>query len=111
MKKMIALLLLTCLLLTACDGDKPTESTENSSESTAQSTESSSLSPKELAESCIDKTVEELYVLIGEPESSDYAPSCNGEEGSQDGNLYYDGFTVYTLLSPDGETETVVWVE
>lgn len=111
MKKWIALLLLICLLLTACGGDKPTESTDNSSESTAESSEGSALSPKELAKSCIDKTVEELYDLIGEPESSDYAPSCNGEEGSQDGNLYYDGFTVYTLLSPDGETETVVWVE
>lgn len=56
-----------------------------------------------LAESCIGKSVDELIALIGEPESSDYAPSCL-VEGAEDGNWYYDGFTVYTLRTADGET-------
>ena len=52
--------------------------------------------------------VEDLIAAIGEPESSDYAPSCLGE--GEDGNLYYDGFTVYTYRDPDGQ-ETVNYVE
>lgn len=63
---------------------------------------------KALAESCIDKDVSELYALIGEPESSDYAPSCL-VEGGEDGMLYYDGFVVYTTREAD--VETVYYVE
>lgn len=63
---------------------------------------------KALAESCIDKDVSELYALIGEPESSDYAPSCL-VEGGEDGMLYYDGFVVYTTR--EGDVETVYYVE
>lgn len=62
---------------------------------------------KALAESCIDKSVLELYELIGKPDSSEYAPSClvNGE----DGVLYYDGFVVYTTR--EGDVENVYYVE
>ena len=62
---------------------------------------------KALAESCIDKDISELYALIGEPESSDYAPSCMVE--GEDGSLYYDGFVVYTTR--EGDVETVYYVE
>ena len=61
-----------------------------------------------LAESCIDKSVEELYKLIGEPDSADYAPSCLDENG-EDGMLYYENFIVYTYR--EGDTETVSFVE
>ena len=53
--------------------------------------------------------MEELYAAIGYPETSDYGPSCL-VTGGKDGMLYYDGFTVYTLVQPDG-TETVYDVE
>ena len=59
------------------------------------------------AESCIDKTVEELFQLVGEPASSDYAPSCLGD--GEDGILYYEDFIVYTYR--EGDTETVTFVE
>ena len=62
---------------------------------------------KTTAESLIGATVEELIAAIGEPESSDYAPSCLGP--GEDGNLYYEGFVVYTYRE-DG-TETVEYVE
>jgi hypothetical protein len=62
---------------------------------------------KAIAEGYIDRAVEDLIAAIGQPESSDYAPSCLGE--GDDGNLYYDGFIVYTYRE-DG-TETVVYVE
>lgn len=62
---------------------------------------------KSTAESFIGAAVEELIAAIGEPESSDYAPSCIGP--GEDGNLYYEGFIVYTYRE-DG-TETVEYVE
>lgn len=104
MKKVI--LLLVCILalslcLCACDSGSGQDASTEPSETETQKT------PKELAESCIDKTVQELYALVGEPASSDYAPSCLGP--GEDGNLYYDGFTVYTYR--EGETETVRVVE
>lgn len=63
---------------------------------------------KTLAESCIEKDVSELYALIGQPNSSDYAPSCL-VQGGEDGMLYYDGFVVYTTR--EGDVETVYYVE
>ena len=67
----------------------------------------SSAEKKAIAEGYIDRDVEELYAAIGKPDSSDYAPSCLGE--GDDGNLYYDGFIVYTYRE-DG-METVIYVE
>lgn len=58
---------------------------------------------KELAMTFIDKSVEELIAAIGEPTGSDYAPSCLGS--GEDGELFYDGFSVYTYR--EGDTETV----
>ena len=53
--------------------------------------------------------VEDLYDLVGEPKSIDYTPSCN-PIGWEDGQLEYDGFTVYTQRQPDG-TETIYYCE
>ena len=62
---------------------------------------------KALAESCINKNVSDLYALIGEPKSADYAPSCLVD--GEDGMLYYDGFVVYTTR--ENGVETVYYVE
>ena len=64
-------------------------------------------SPMQRALACVGETTTELYAAIGYPESSDYASSCLGS--GEDGNLYYDGFTVYTYRE-DG-VETVRHVE
>ncbi len=54
--------------------------------------------------------VQELYDAIGMPTGeAEYASSCL-VTGGKDGVLPYDGFTVYTLVQPDG-TETVYDVE
>lgn len=58
---------------------------------------------KAIAEDFVDRPVEELYAAIGQPVSSSYAASCLGP--GQDGELAYDGFTVYTYK--EGDTETV----
>ena len=65
------------------------------------------LDAKAAAESLIGESIDALYAAIGEPASSDYAPSCLGP--GEDGNLYYDGFVVYTYRE-DG-METVEYVE
>ena len=59
------------------------------------------------AKEFIEKPVSELIAAIGEPLASDYAPSCLGS--GEDGELQYDGFTVYTYK--EGDTETVTDVE
>ena len=78
----------------------------------AQPEETVAADMKALAESCIDKDISELYALIGEPASSEYAPSCLVE--GEDGALYYDGFVVYTTREgneANGFVETVYYVE
>ena len=60
-----------------------------------------------IAKSYIDAPVEDLIAEIGEPVDRDYAPSCMGS--GDDGNLYYDGFTVYTYR--EGDSEVVIDVE
>ncbi len=103
MKKLtllIACMLALSLCLCACGND--THADTQPSE-----TETLTVDKKALAESCIEKTVQELYDLIGEPESSEYVPSCLGP--GEDGNLYYADFTVYTYR--EGDTETVRVVE
>lgn len=121
MKKMIVAALCLTLLLAGCGADpqptetttQPTTQTEATTEApteatteapTEETTEANSL--KAQAERCIGKTVEELIALIGEPQSSDYAPSCLNPGVGEDGNLYYDGFTVYTYKA-DGVEEVV----
>lgn len=143
MKKLIALLLAACMILSLCactgnddpgqsepqnenpgveqnqnqeqnqDSDPVTpddpEDPAGSEDPQGQEQGAQDLTPFELAQSCIDLSVDELYALIGEPESSDYAPSCLNPDEGQDGNLYYDGFIVYTYR--EGEVETVSYVE
>ena len=63
--------------------------------------------PKTVAEGYIGQSVSGLYAAIGYPQYSDYAPSCLGE-GGEDGNLYYDGFIVYTYRENGVETGNYV---
>lgn len=121
MKKIFACFLAACMALTllACGSAAPAETTVPAVPETTAATEpettaapetepAAEATPKEIAKGLIDAPVAELYAAIGYPESSDYAPSCL-KEGAEDGNLYYDGFIVYTIRS--GEEETVYFVE
>ncbi len=81
--KLMALALALCLLLCAC-GEK-----KNSFET---------------AQQMIGEDLTALTDEIGKPASESYASSCLGD--GEDGELSYDGFTVYTYRAPDG-TETV----
>ena len=124
MKKLLTLLLCFVLLLSLCAcGGKPAQQPENNApanqeqenepaqeqenEPAVEKEEEPAIeqepSPVEIAKSYIDKPLSELIAIIGEPESSDYAPSCLGD--GEDGLLIYDGFVVYTYR--EGDTETV----
>ena len=121
MKKYVSILIAVLLLLILCACGEPaetptqpqTQATEPSqtesqpADSTDASTETTAADLKALAESCIGKSVEDLYALIGEPESAEYAPSCMGD--GKDGNLDYGDFVVYTYR--EGEEEVVNHVE
>lgn len=103
MKKTLILLLGLLLLvsLCACDAQTQNETTEPTK------VEQPSQNPVEIAKGYIDKPIEELYAVIGKPQSSDYATSCLGP--GEDGLLEYDGFVVYTYR--EGDKETVYDVE
>lgn len=128
MKKIVVMLLAVLMLLSLCACGKEeaaeevnisaqpkaeevvaTPATEAATEASAEKLpeETAAADLKALAESCIDKDISELYALIGEPASSEYAPSCLVE--GEDGALYYDGFVVYTTR--EGDVETVYYVE
>lgn len=84
MKKLIPILLALALMLTLCAcGNKDALTT---------------------AQEMIGEDVSSLTAAIGEPENSSYASSCLGP--GEDGELYYDGFTVYTYRDPNG-TENI----
>ena len=125
MNKMISVFFLLCmtLLLCACGNSAPAATptpAPAASEAPAAVLPDAVLSeveeeaePEEnellaAAKEFIDKPLSELIAAIGEPISSDYAPSCL-DGGGEDGELLYDGFTVYTHKV--GDTETVIDVE
>ncbi|MBQ7768193.1 MAG: hypothetical protein IJ403_04865 [Oscillospiraceae bacterium] len=116
MKKLMIAILACALFVSLCACGKaqqetPTATTAATSvtaPTTADDpTDATQLTPFELAREYTGRSVSELYDLIGYPNSSDYAPSCMGE--GEDGNLYYDGFIVYTYR--EGDTETIHFVE
>jgi predicted small lipoprotein YifL len=116
MKKLILIVLTLTLVLSlaACGAAQPAETPAATTAAAAEETTGAdqttqAADPAELAKSCIDKPLSELIALIGEPESSDYAPSCLNPGQGEDGMLYYDGFVVYTYK--EGDTETVQDVE
>ena len=134
MKKHIAVLLLLCLLsalLCGCGAESaaPTAAPQTQTPETPAPTPAPAASEApapaeppavteppeteapvnallETAKEFIGKPAAELIAAIGAPDSSDYAPSCLGP--GEDGNLYYDGFTVYTYRENGEETVRVV---
>jgi len=59
------------------------------------------------AQELIGKSADELIAALGEPLERNYGPSCLGD--GEDGELVYEGFSVFTYR--EGEKETVKDVE
>lgn len=120
MKKIIAiiLILICCIALCACGTQKEDNSSAEVPEGMTStlpganlknaSTEDADEDPTfALAETFVDKPVDELISAIGEPKSREYSPSCLGD--GEDGNLEYDGFYVYTYKEDGIETVKQVY--
>ena len=119
MKKLISIILLcaTAVLLCACGfrgaGQiqtpaaaqyrrcRPLSGSDTQAAADAPEEKAAENEQKIIAESYIGKEVSELYDAIGEPESVSYASSCLGS--GEDGELVYNGFTVYTYKEGDSE--------
>lgn len=85
----------------------PEPSAEPEPEPSAEPEPGPEFNAKAAAEELVGADVSELYEAIGYPVSSSYAPSCLGD--GEDGELVYDGFTVYTFKAASGaETVNVV---
>ena len=54
------------------------------------------------------RAIERLAEAIGYPENQDYGPSCIGEPVDKDGQLDYEGFSVFTFVHNGVETITDV---
>ena len=76
---------------------------ESSAEESVAVEESSVAEESATAESLIGEDVQALINAIGEPESTAYQDSCAVAD-AQDGFWTYDGFTVVTLKTAEGET-------
>lgn len=85
----------------------PDESKNAEPQQPAESQPAAVSADKATAAGYVGSDVSALYAAVGRPASSDYAPSCLGS--GEDGNLYYDGFTVYTYR--ENGSETVQYVE
>lgn len=117
-KNLILMLLVAVMLFSLCacgaSEEKPVdmesvlpgaesgvETEDQAPNSPAEEAEPEVNEDKALAESMIGEEVSKLIEAIGEPESADYAGSCLGP--GEDGELHYDGFTVYTYKEGDSE--------
>ena len=78
----------------ATQAPKPAETPEATPEPAPAETPAPVNEKLEAALALVGKTTDELFAAVGMPNESDYAPSCLGP--GEDGNLYYDDFTVYT---------------
>lgn len=131
MKKTVIFLLCLSLMLAlaACGGapaqesaptEAPAAAPETAADETAAPEQEAAPAPEAESEAAPENdpaaTVEQVLAMqgqsvdgliewLGEPLSREYSSSCL-VDGGQDGQLRYEGFTVYTLVQPDG-TETV----
>lgn len=102
-----AALLLTASACTGQGEDAPAVRDETAAEEQTPAVTLTADEKFAAAKEYIDSPVEDLIARIGEPDEKDYAPSCMGD--GEDGNLYYDGFIVYTYR--EGDSEVVIDVE
>ena len=133
MKKTLSLLLLCALLaaLAACGGKadepKPTgtpapQEALAASASDAQTAKQTHVPPASSSDAVVDdqsygiaqgyvgQPASALINAIGRPFDSEYSASCE-QEGAEDGMLYYNGFSVWTMRTATGEIVRAVYLD
>lgn len=111
MKKIILLMLALVLVVSLCacnQNPTPTNPDTKPSDSQPSDPTQATMTAEEavaLIKTMIDQDVSKIYEKFGQPNSSEYAPSClNPGENGEDGMLIYDGFVVYTYRTEDAES-------
>ena len=102
-KMLITLILVLLMTMSLCACGKTAEPNGTAVVVEVPGEVTETRSPVEIAESMVGEPASALIDLIGEPVYTDYAPSCLGP--GEDGELGYDGFTVYTYR--EGDTESI----
>ena len=123
MKKLLSLTLLCALLLAlAACGHKddsapaptgtpaPEEVLAASATNTAQSQQNHVPPAYGKALGYVGQPTSALFSAIGQPFDSAYSASCE-EEGAEDGMLYYNGFSVWTMRTATGEIVRAVYLD
>ncbi|MBR5228604.1 MAG: hypothetical protein IKV96_02065 [Firmicutes bacterium] len=83
------------------NADEKQPSGEADKPATDKKEETPKVATKADAQAYIGKSLSSLISAIGSPVSSQYAPSCMGD--GEDGQLTYNGFTVYTYKEAGSE--------
>ena len=134
MKKILSLLLICAMLaaLAACGGSKPDEPEPTgtpapqdvlaASASDAQTAKQTHVPPASSSDAVLDdqsyataqgyvgQPASALISAIGRPFDSEYSASCE-QEGAEDGMLYYNGFSVWTMRTATGEIVRAVYLD
>ena len=103
LKRILSLVLVLLLALSICACGSPSQPAPTPEASVSPAPEADTPEARrELALSFVNKDAAALIEALGEPLERSYAPSCLGS--GQDGELRYEGFTVYTYREGDRET-------
>ena len=103
LKRILSLVLVLLLALSICACGSPSQPAPTPEASVSPAPEADTPEARrELALSFVNKDAAALIEALGEPLERTYAPSCLGS--GQDGELRYEGFTVYTYREGDRET-------
>lgn len=101
-KKLVVTIMVAALAVSmaACGAGKSSASTKSTSEQASKNSSAgadmTSDEKKAKAEEYMNKDINDLIAVIGEPESEETSASCEVEGGEE--KLYkWDGFTVFTL--------------
>lgn len=114
MKKIILLMLALVLVVSLCackqnpNPTSPSNPDTKPSDSQPSDPTQAAMTAEEavaLIQTMVGQDVSKVYEKFGQPNSSEYAPSClNPGENGEDGMLIYDGFVVYTYRTEDAES-------
>ncbi len=76
----------------------------------ASATDTNAQSGYATAKNYIGRSVQDMYLAIGQPTDSSYGP-VEDDDDTEEGMLFYNGFYVWTLRTETGETVQDVYLD